>query len=180
LRLAYQAGINSLANKDVIASLLERVKMTWRKDLSSIAKVKVKEEEIKKEPRSLHSETIEKLLKIGEFRKMYPEKEFPMDGKRLDVIWKRIPGGHPIYAFEVQIGGDVTHALGKLKHAWDKWNSKLYLVAEEKYRGEINTLLSGTFHEIQEEVNIIPVEKIESLYEAEKEAAKRQEETGLI
>jgi len=180
LRIAYQAGINSLTNKDVVASLLERAKLVWNKDLPLLTEVEVKREEVKKEPQSLHNETIDKLLKIGELRKMYPEKEHQLDGTRLDVIWKRVSDGHPIYAFEVQVGGDVTHALGKLKHAWDKHNSKLYLVTEEKYRGEVNTLLAGTFHEIQDEVTIIPIEKIESLYKAEKEAAKHKEETGLI
>lgn len=180
LKLSYQAGINGLTNEAAIASLFERAKMVWGKDLSSLARVKVKEEKLKGKPQTLHNEIRDKLFEIGKLRKKYPEIEFPMDGKRLDVIWKRIPGGHPIYAFEVQIGGDVTHALGKLKHAWDKWNSKLYLIAEEKYRGEINSLLVGTFHEIQEEIKVIPVEKIESLYKAEKEAAKHKEETGLI
>lgn len=180
LKLSYQAGINSLTNKDVISSILERAKIAWKKDLSSLIKVKTKEEKPRGTPQTLHQETQDKIFEIGRLRKLVPEKEFHLDGMRLDVVWKRIPGGHPIYAFEVQVGGDVAHALGKLKHAWDKHNSKLFLVAEEKFRGKINTLLAGTFHEIQNEVSIIPIEKIDSLHKAEKEAAKHKEETGLI
>lgn len=180
LKLSYQAGINRLSNKDVITSLFERTNLSWNKDLNKIAKVKRKKEKIGGKPAALHKDIQDKLFEIGQIRNRHPAKEHPMDGKRLDVIWRRISDGHPIWVFEIQIGGNVTGALGKLKHAWDNWNSKLYIVAEEKYRREIDGLLSGTFHEIQEVTKIITVEEIQSLYEAEKEAAKHKEVTGLI
>jgi len=180
LKLSYQAGINSLTNKDVINSLLERTKMAWKTDLSGLAEVKIKEKKVKGTPQTLHQVTQDKLFEIGKFRKLIPEKEYRVDGRKLDVVWKKIAQGSPHYCFEIQVGGDLLHALGKLKHAWDKSPCKLYLVTEEKYISEANKLITGMFHEILDQIKIIPIEKIDSLYKAEKEAAKHKEETGLI
>jgi hypothetical protein len=47
---------------------------------------------------------------------------------KLDVAWRRVEKGSPTYVFEVQIGGDLYHAIGKLKHAHDLWNSNIFLV----------------------------------------------------
>jgi hypothetical protein len=62
----------------------------------------------------------------------HPEKEKPIDGERIDVVWKRIERGDPNFVFEVQISGNFYEALAKLKHAWDKWNSRPFLVTNEQ------------------------------------------------
>jgi hypothetical protein len=50
--------------------------------------------------------------------------------------------------FEVQIGGDIYHAMSKLKHAFDLWNSHVFLVATMGDKSKYQELLSGTFHEV--------------------------------
>ena len=81
-----------------------------------------------------HKEIKTMLVQIGHLQRFIAEKEFPMDGERLDVVWRRVVRSVPTYVFEVQVGGDVCHALGKLKHAYDLWNSRIYLV--DRFRNE--------------------------------------------
>ncbi len=179
LAIPFQAGINSLSDKNKIKALLERIGLAWEKDFSDYVKgIETKKKEAKKP--SPHNLIRDRLAEIGKLRGKASETEYPMDGKRLDVVWKQIKQGHPHYVFEIQVGGNLVSALGKLKHAWDLWSSKLYLVTKEKYEIEARKLVSGMFHEIETNIKIIPIEKIEELYRAEKEAAKRKEETGLI
>jgi len=92
-----------------------------------------------------------------------------MEGGKLDVVWRRVERGSPTYVFEVQIGGDLYHAIGKLKHAHDLWNSNIYLIITERDSTKCYELLSGTFHEIKG--------KIQKLYELKK--AYRDYETQL-
>jgi len=100
-----------------------------------------------------------------------------MDGGKLDVVWRRVERGSPTYVFEVQIGGDLYHAIGKLKHAHDLWNSNIYLIITERDSTKCYELLSGTFHEIKGKIHIIEVDKIQKLYELKK--AYRDYETQL-
>jgi len=68
------------------------------------------------------------------------------------------------YVFEVHVGGDIQHALGKLKHAYDLWNSHIFLVASGSEGAEVSQLLSGMFHEIRARLKFLPIDKVEELY----------------
>lgn len=88
--------------------------------------------------------------------------------------------GVPTFVFEVQIGGNVTEALGKLKHAYDLWNSNLYIVIEDKDRNKVSILLSGTFHEIKDKLTVILASEIEEFYKIKITEAKLGEKLKLI
>jgi predicted RNA-binding protein len=117
-----------------------------------------------------HNEIRDMISEIGGFEGWISEVEYPIDKMRLDVVWRRIKAGNPSHAFEVQVGGNFYEALTKLKHAWDKWNSKPFLVTTEKYELEAKQLLEGSFHEIQHVTRIVNWKKIRDLHEAEKKA----------
>lgn len=85
----------------------------------------------------------------------------------------------PAFVFEVQVGGNVTEALGKLKHAFDLWNSNLYIVIDDKNLSEVNLLLSGTFHEIKDRLTVILASEIENFYKLKVEEAKLREKFKL-
>lgn len=93
------------------------------------------------------------------------EIEYPLDNLRLDVVWKTIPTGNPRWVFEVQLAGNFYEALTKLKHAWDKWNSKPFLVTTEEYQDRANQLLEGSFHEMKDDARVVHWKKIMKLYE---------------
>ena len=140
------------------------------------------EEAPKKEvpPVPTHNEIRDMIFEIGKFEGRISEIEYPIDKLRLDVAWKRIRTGNPSHAFEVQIGGNFFEALTKLKHAWDKWNSKPFLITMEKYELEAKQLLEGSFHEIEHVAKIVNWKKIVDLYEAEKKARDLKNEIGVI
>jgi predicted RNA-binding protein len=71
---------------------------------------------------SLHEELKKKLVEMGKIQKFLAEPEYPMDGTRLDAVWRRVEKSVPTYVFEIQVGGDIYHAIAKLKHAYDLWN----------------------------------------------------------
>ena len=127
-----------------------------------------------------HNDIKNLLLEIGKLQGYVANPEFPMEAERLDVVWRRLPESVPTYVFEVQIGGDLYHALGKLKHARDIWNSRIFLVASANDFGSVNQLLSGTFHEIKTLLRFIEIEKVKSLYQSKQNIYEVEKELGLI
>ncbi|MEM4389487.1 MAG: hypothetical protein QXG98_02395 [Candidatus Micrarchaeia archaeon] len=144
-----RSGLNPVADPKSVELILEKLDLSWNTNFRKYITASVPVEGKKK--LSSHDEIQEKLLEIGRIERFISEKEFPVDGERLDVVWRspNVTGAVPKYVFEIQVGGDILHALGKLKHANDKWNSYIFLVASEKDLPKIDSLLSGTFHEIR-------------------------------
>jgi hypothetical protein len=103
-----------------------------------------------------------------------------MENERLDVVWRRVERSVPTYVFEVQIGGDIYHALGKLKHAFDLWNSNIFLIVSKNDLGKVESLLSGTFHEVKEKVKIITPQKVSELYKQKRRWVDIEKEIGLL
>lgn len=126
-----------------------------------------------------HNEIRDMISAIGSFEGWISEVEYPIDKMRLDVVWRRIKAGNPSHAFEVQVGGNFFEALTKLKHAWDKWNSKPFLVTTEKYELEAKQLLEGSFHEIEHVTRIVNWKKIRDLHEVEKKAHSLKSDIGI-
>jgi predicted RNA-binding protein len=119
------------------------------------------------------------LFEIGKFEGKITEVEYPINNFRLDVVWKRIRTGNPTHVFEVQIAGNFFEALTKLKHAWDKWNSRPYLVTTEKYMEEAKSLLEGSFHEMRDDARIVNWREIVKLHRLLKEASQIKSEIQL-
>jgi len=126
-----------------------------------------------------HEELQRRLIEIGKLQNYIGEKEYPFEIGKLDVVWRRVINSVPTYVFEVQIGGDVYHALAKLKHAFDLWNSHIFIVASEKDLDKASSLLSGTFHEINDRIKFIELEKVEELYKRKKAYFDFEKELGI-
>lgn len=137
-------------------------------------------ETTKKTEVPLHDEIKDKLIEIGRLQQLIAEHEYNMDGAKLDVVWRRIERSVPTYVFEVQIGGDVYHAIGKLKHAFDLWNSNIFLVIVEEDMEKATSLLSGTFHEISSKIKIIEAKKIDELFKRKKAYRDFEVELGIV
>lgn len=98
---------------------------------------------------------------------------------KLDVVWRRVEKGSPTYVFEVQVGGDLYHAIGKLKHAHDLWNSNIFLITTKNDVAKARELLSGTFHEIERKIRVIEIEKINELFKLKKAYKDFEEQLGI-
>ena len=129
---------------------------------------------------NLHHELMQKLLEMGKIQKFLAEPEYPMEGTRLDVVWRRVEKSVPTYVFEVQVGGDIYHALAKLKHAYDLWNSRIFLVAAAHEKPKFESLMSGTFHEVRERVRFIEIAGVEDLYSRKKAYRELEDTLGIL
>lgn len=127
-----------------------------------------------------HTKLKQLIFEIGRLNRFISEKEYPMENEKLDVVWRRIERSVPTYVFEIQVGGDIYHALGKLKHAFDLWNSNIYLVAREGDMQNAEVLLMGTFHEIKDKIKKIAIPKIHELYKQKLRWINLEKEIGLL
>jgi predicted RNA-binding protein len=119
------------------------------------------------------------IQEMGDMLGLVSQVEYGMDGWRLDVAWKRIATGIPSHAFEIQIGGNFYEALAKLKHAYDKWNSKPILVTTEKYAKEAQNLLSGSFHEVRDVAKVVNWQNVVELYKLMRKTWKLRDQIGV-
>lgn len=126
-----------------------------------------------------HNQAKKALVEIGSLQKFICQEEYPFDAGKLDVVWRRVEKSVPTYVFEVQVGGDIYHALGKLKHAYDLWNSHIFLVAAKGDQNKANALLSGTFHEISSRMKFISLKDTIELYKRKKSYFDYEKDLGI-
>jgi len=136
---------------------------------------------VRKLPKKLDHEGIKEIIyRIGQMQGKYPAKEYPIEDKRIDVVWRRVLKGVPYIAFEVCLKGDLYADLIKLKHAHDLWNSIPVLITTSERIEEAQRWIRGTFHEISERFRVIPVEKLIEYYEAKRRVKELEIELGIV
>lgn len=128
---------------------------------------------------SLHDTTKLQLVEIGRMQSMLAESEYDVEGTRLDVVWRRTERAVPFYAFEVQVGGDIYHALVKLKQAVHLWNTRTYLVAPSEDQKRYGALVSGAFHEVRERMTFIDLARIDELYGSKLRFKELEQQLGI-
>jgi hypothetical protein len=184
LPIGFYSGMNLLDDQDIIDQLRETAKQQWGMQFeyeaeTEITQPKPAQELSLAEPELSHDKVKDMVFEIGKIHRYITDKEYEINADRLDVVWRRVEKSVPTYAFEIQIGGDLHHALAKLKHAYDLWNSNIYIVTEDKHRNKIEELLAGTFHEIRNILNIINLKQINDLYSLQVKDVKLRKQIGL-
>ena len=185
LPMGSYSGMNLLDDQDIIEGIQKAIKQNWGTQFEPSEKAK--DITPKLLTKNLSTETIDlshdkikdMVFEIGKIHRYITEKEYVINSDRLDVVWRRVEKSVPTYAFEIHIGGDLYHALAKLKHAYDIWNSNIYLVVEDTYYDKIQDLLAGTFHEIRNVLNIIGLQQIKDLYYLQVEDVKLRRQMRL-
>jgi predicted RNA-binding protein len=153
-------------------------KMDAALGLEVVSKFKASQErEI--EPPSTHKEIKQKLLEIGSLQNHIAEEEYAFDLGKLDVVWRRVQQSVPTYVFEVHVNGDLYHDLAKLKHAFDLWNSHIFLVGNETDPEKIEELIRGSFHEIKSHLKFISLAKVRELHTRKKALIDLERELGI-
>jgi len=172
-------GINLLLDRTV-EKLSKTFEQRFNHAISAKEEVKAPLTGVSEEFSPDHTKVKELVFEIGKLNRLISEKEYPMENERLDVVWRRIEKSVPTYVFEIQFGGDIYHALGKLKHAFDLWNSNIFLIAQEGDLKDSESLLSGTFHEIKDRIKKITPQKINELYQQKCRWIDIEKEVGLL
>jgi len=70
--------------------------------------------------------------------------------------------------------------MGKLKHAFDLWNSNIFLVGKNEHRAPANQLAGGTFREIQQRLRFIEVSQVEDLYQRKRAYRELEGQLGIL
>jgi|SRR6185437_6300663 len=131
-------------------------------------------------PVSSHEDVKEQLARIGQIQGFLAEKEYAIEGNRLDVVWRPVQKSVPTYAFEVQLGGDIYHALIKLKRAYELWNSRIFLAGTLAGRPKFEELTSGTFYEIRNRVRYLEFGAVAELYKRKSDYKDLETRMGII
>jgi hypothetical protein len=116
-----------------------------------------------------HNDVKAYLVEIGRIQGYIADEEYPLESTRLDVVWRRVERSVPTFVFEVQIGGDIYRAMAKLKHAFDLWNSHILLVASMGQKNKYQELISGTFHEVANQMRFIDVALVKELLDKKRD-----------
>ncbi len=129
---------------------------------------------------NLHARAQWQIAEIGRLQKFMAETEYPIENRRLDVVWRKVQRSVPSYVFEVQVGGNLTEGIAKLKHAFDLWNSHVFLVGKEDHRVQVNQLVATTFREIEDRLRFIELGQVEELYETKRAYRDLESELGIL
>lgn len=119
------------------------------------------------------------LYEIGRIQRMIVEREYPVDGNLLDVIWKRTVRSVPTFAFSVDLEGRFEVTIQTLKHAYDLWNSRPYLITDQSRLEEVNEAASGLYHEFTSALNVLSTSQVQELYNSKKKYYELEERYGL-
>jgi len=109
-----------------------------------------------------------------------PEKEYGLEGKRVDVVWRKTPRSYPYIVFEVSLRGNLYEDLVKLKHAYDIWNAIPVLITTEERAEEARRWIHGTFHEVENIFRIITVDKVKRYYELKRKIKELESDLGIF
>ncbi len=162
----------------VAKPILEQLAPGWRPSAPEISASRPALEQGSVEQLS-HDQIRDMLVEIGRIQKFLAEAEYNMDAGRLDAVWRRVEKSVPTYVFEIQVGGDIYHALAKLKHAYDLWNSHIFLVARSDDWPKYEQLLAGTFHEIRHRIRFLPLDKVHELFMRKRSFKELESSLGI-
>jgi hypothetical protein len=131
-------------------------------------------------PENSHGDAKSSLVEIGRMQSFIAETEYPVFSKRLDVVWRRLELSVPSHVFEVQVGGNLTEAMGKLKQAHELWNSRILLVGTPGHRSSFNQLVGGSFREIGGSVKFVELTCIHDLYQRKRAYQDLESQLGIL
>jgi hypothetical protein len=137
--------------------------------------------EIMPEPSGdLHGRAQGLLVEIGKLQRYVADSEYPIENRRLDVVWRRVQRSVPSFVFEVHVSGNFTEAVGKLKQSAELWNSNIFLVGKEEHRASVGQLAGGTFHEIQHRLRFLEFTQVEELYQRKRAYRELENQLGIL
>lgn len=128
---------------------------------------------------SLHEEIKKLLVYIGKMQYYLAEDEYNFELGRLDVVWRRVMKSVPTFVFEIHFRGNLHQDLSKLKHAFELWNSKIFIVAPHSDREKVNIMLQGAFNDIANQLIFIDFENIRQIYDLKKQFKDLEKHLGI-
>jgi hypothetical protein len=104
--------------------------------------------EIVEEEIPSHSEMQKHLSETAKNYDSVSQKEYPINGNDIDIVWIKSGAENPWAAFEVQVKGNLQEALTNLARARKKWNCRTYLLTTKKQKLAAERLVNEAFPEL--------------------------------
>ena len=161
LRMGIHAGLNSVPDVRKALKVLDALKFTAI------------------EPVRPDRNIAAKILEIGRIQRMVVETDFPVEQDVLDVIWKRTIRSVPTFAFSVNLENDLDRSIKPLKHAFDLWNSRPFLITAENRTDKVEKIFSGLYHEFSSSLKVLNEAQVRELYDSKKNYYNLEEKYGL-
>lgn len=112
-----------------------------------------------------HDDIVDVIYALGELIGYKPERKMRHEGYEFDVVWNKPPRIGPKYVFEVHMKGSLEAALLRLKHAYDLWESQIFLVSTEESLKEAQSKFLGELHELKDKVILLDVKNVKEFYD---------------
>jgi len=120
---------------------------------------------VKTEEEPSHERIVNIIYALGEIIGYEPAKKWRHEGYEFDVVWHKPPRVGPKYVFEVHLRGSLEAALLRFKHAYDLWESNIFLVSTEDQLIRAKDKFLGELHELKDKITLLTIEEIRSFYE---------------
>jgi len=136
--------------------------------------------EIAPHPEPPEHEKIKQIIfDIGQLQQYYSHMEYPLESRRLDVVWKREKDGHPWFAYEVELSGGVEKAIQKLRIAYLKWRSLPRLVIHQNEIEKTESVVKYENKQFRAVYKTILAPKLEEFHKTKIEFKKQEKTLGL-
>lgn len=119
------------------------------------------------------------LFEIGKMQRMIVGKDFSIEHFTLDVVWKRLIRSVPTFSFCIDLQGNFQNSMQTLKHAYDLWSSRPFLVTDEGKVEKAQELSTGLYHEMRPHLKILSVPQVQELYNRKRNHFDLEERYGL-
>lgn len=119
------------------------------------------------------------LCEMGKIQRMIVETHYPVEDYTLDVVWKRVVRSVPTFSYVINLTDPLERSVSSLKHAHDIWNSRPFLIVDEKRISDAREASSGLYHEFEPSLKILSFNQISELYNAKKTFFDLEERYGM-
>ncbi len=134
-------------------------------------------------PSPKHRDLQVMVAEIGKLQYYHAELEYPIDlageHRSLDVVWKREVGGAPSFAFEVELSTGLEKAVGRLKFAYKRWNSRPRIIVPSDDVGRVRNILTAEEREFGEQLRVYEPSQLIDLLEKKKHLKDIEQELGI-
>lgn len=111
-----------------------------------------------------HEEIVDAIYALGELVGYKPEKKWRHKRYEFDIAWHKPPRVGPKHVFEVHVKGNLEAALLRLKHAYDLWESQIFLVSTEDQLKKARAKFVGELHELKDKLILLDIKSLEEFY----------------
>lgn len=102
------------------------------------------------------------LKALGEAQGLVVNEGLKASKFHYDIVWRKRADGNPTHVFVLK-RGDAKKTLTELKHAFDLWQAKPYLILNRKGMDQVKALLNNNFHEIENNVRLISFKELKEI-----------------